>query len=364
MGKRNNRKKSSLEEQRRESQKRKSDKNLGLAKNNLGEYRVLLTNPIELKKEKLSWWSKVKSELTIIISLIAVAISLFSVYNTYKKNSYLETTNFNIIQNLWQEHPSYTLYNESQKPLTSPPHQSYYMYIPTMVQRDYADGEQNNFLILLPVSYESVESQILSGKTIDEIEKSTLPQNFYAKKGMRDLRETRFKVDNTQSNKKDELKIRTYPFLVIATEIRYSYKDKPNKTVTERFLSTAVRDRINLSGTDFNDLENCTRNMAKYSANEVTINNQESIYDTAHNYLVSEYKFFLTKNDKSDSNHFINSMILAGINPDSSNLTDRLYTKDFSELLSEPDSTNFNPIMYKLVNKFHILPQDPLVPNY
>ena len=56
-----------------------------------------------------------------VISVISLFVSIFSIYNTYQRNNYFDRTNFNIIQNLWQENPTYTLYNESQKPLSYPP---------------------------------------------------------------------------------------------------------------------------------------------------------------------------------------------------------------------------------------------------
>ncbi|HEL2620734.1 TPA: hypothetical protein TZ816_000797 [Streptococcus suis] len=103
-----------------------------------------------------------------------------------ERESYLDKTNFNIVQNFWQDKPSYTLYNESEKPLTLPPQPSYYMYIPAKLYWIFKDGSRHSTLILLPVSYEHVISQTSTGKTIDEIETSVLPNNFYGKLGHRD----------------------------------------------------------------------------------------------------------------------------------------------------------------------------------
>lgn len=302
--------------------------------------------------------------LALFVSIISLMLSWNNSTDLQQRNEYLDKTNFNIIQNLWQDDPSYTLYNESQKPLTSPPHQSYYMYIPTTIQRNYSDGGKNEFLILLPVSYENIKTQVLTGKTIDEIETSTLPHNFYAKKGSRDLRETTLVVDNAQSGSKDKIKIRTYPFLVIATEIHYSYKDEPDDKKTEQFISTVVRDRIDLSQQEFKDLENYTRNIHSFKENEIVVKANENVYDSAHIYLVNEYKFFSNQSNY-DEQHFINILILAGIDPNSPGLSKRLSNSaDFSSLLSEPHHSNFNSIMYKLVHKYNVLPQDPLVPDY
>ncbi|WP_373760568.1 hypothetical protein [Streptococcus ferus] len=356
MGKRNNRKKSSLEEQRRESQKRKSDKNFGLAKNNLGEYRVLLTNPIELKKEKLSWWSKVKSELTIIISLIAVAISLFSVYNTYKKNSYLETTNFNIIQNLWQENPNYTLYNESQKPLTLPPQPSYYMYVPAKLYYIFKDGQRYSNLILLPVSYENVISQTSTGRTIDEIETSVLPKNFYGKLGSRDLRS---KTYGKLGQDGISFELRVYPFLAIATHIEYSYKDKPDEIISENFITTPWG-KESLSDSRFVDLENYTRNILHFPDNEVKILGDNNVYDLVFDHLESQFDKLLPMFKQGFSSSKDRERFYALMGTRWNMEFDP--SKDLSEY-AEPNEDNFNSLGRELSDK--VIPsKDPLYPDY
>lgn len=76
-------------------------------------------------KEKTSQWSKIKSNATILISLGALLISGWVGYSNNKRAQYLESTNFNIIQNFWQDSPSFMLYNESQKHLL--PHLSHHI---------------------------------------------------------------------------------------------------------------------------------------------------------------------------------------------------------------------------------------------
>ena len=96
-------------------------------------------------------FDKIIQFLPLVISIISLGFTMFLGFKTIENNEknqenniknqennkinqdrskYLDTTNFNIVQNFWQENPSYTLYNESTKPLTIPPKPSYYMYIP------------------------------------------------------------------------------------------------------------------------------------------------------------------------------------------------------------------------------------------
>lgn len=153
-----------------------------------------LPQPFLIKQEEQNkpWYKK---NISIIISLVSLIITAFMSYQTIEnnlknqeRNSYLDTTNFNIIQNLWQSNPSYTSYNESQKPLTSPPQPSYFMYVPAKLYYIFKDGRRVSSLILLPISYDNVISQTSTGKTIDEIETSVLPKNFFGKLGAKDLR--------------------------------------------------------------------------------------------------------------------------------------------------------------------------------
>ena len=287
-------------------------------------------------------WLKI---IPIIVSLLALGLSGYSFWINYNRTKYMDTTNFHIIQNFWQENPSYTLYNESTKPLTSPPHPTYLMYIPSVIKR----GE-TIFLVLLPISYENVKSQTLTGKTIDEVMTSTLPKNFYAKKGMRDVNE---------SHLGNDVKIRTYPSLLIGTQVQYSYKDNPKDLKKITFLSMSVGDKIEISEEEWEDLKNYTKNIDSIKGNEVKINGEQSIYETAHNYLVNEFKRINSDDDK------VNLLALAGLKLDSDTLKSKLETiNNFMDILKTPDEDNFHSIAYKLLHKYRILQQDPLVPDY
>ena len=156
-----------------------------------------LPQPFLVRQEEQSkpWYKNT----SIIISLVSLMLTGFMGYQTIdnnkknqennlqtlERNKYLDTTNFNIVQNLWQDNPSYTLYNESQKPLSNPPQPSYFMYIPAKLYYILKDRSRVSTLILLPISYENVISQTSTGKTIDEIETSVLSKNFYGKHGER-----------------------------------------------------------------------------------------------------------------------------------------------------------------------------------
>ncbi|EHJ52852.1 hypothetical protein [Streptococcus macacae] len=355
MGKKQD-KKNSLENQRQELLKSESKKFQRMEKTNLNEYRVTLTNPIEIKKDKVGLWSKIKSELTIGLSIVALLVSCFSVYKTNKRNDYLETTNFNIVQNFWQEHPSYTLYNESQKPLTSPPQPSYYLYIPAKLYYIFKDGTRYSSLILLPVSYENVISQTSTGKTIDEIETSVLSKNFYGKLGNRDLRS---KIYGKPGKDNVAFELRVYPFLAIATYIEYSYKDNPKKIMTEKFITTPWN-KEKLTDDRFLDLENYTRNIAHFPENEVVVKGNENVYDSAFKYLESQFNnllpmFFSGFRTEEDQQRFY---ALIGTKWDMTYDPD----KDIAEY-AKPSRNNFNSLGRKLSDK--VIPaKDPLYPNY
>ena len=280
----------------------------------------------------------------------------------------MDTTNFNIVQNLWQKEPSYTLYNESQKPLTSPPKPSYYMYIPAKFYYIFKDGHRMSNLILLPVSYENVISQYGTGKTIDEISTSILNKNFYGKLGNRDLRS---KIYGKPRQDDLAFELRVYPFLAIATHIEYSYKDNPNKLLIEKFITTPWN-KEKLTDNRFADLENYTRNMAHFDENEIKISGDEIIYDTAFKYLTSEFDRLLSNDSKSktDKEKLYTLMgIKWNIDEISKSEKNDFIVKmdkyqnfeDFQKSLQ--NDMNFNGLGQYLSNK--VVPaRDPLVPNY
>lgn len=227
---------------------------------------------------------KIQVWVPIIISIIALSLSGFSWDQNNKRQKYFDSTNFNIVQNLWQNNPSYTLYNESVKPLNLPPHPTYFMYIPSKLYMIFPDGSRMSTLILLPVSYDEVISQVDSGETVDDIEKSELPPNFYGKKGNRDIRLSNFKLKDLGNIK---FQLRTYPFLAIATRVEYSYKNNPQGVEQQTFITTPVN-RIDLTSKEFENLGDYTKNMSYCPQNEMRSDGQKNIYDTTHTYLLSQ----------------------------------------------------------------------------
>ena len=332
---------------------------------------------IKNKDNDKTIFDKIIQFLPLVISIISLGFTMFLGFRTIENNEknqenniknqennkinqdrskYLDTTNFNIVQNFWQENPSYTLYNESTKPLTIPPKPSYYMYIPAKLFWIFKDGTRFSNLILLPVSYDNVISQSSTGKTIDEITTSVLPKNFYGKLGARDLR-SRFYgrpgIDNIA------YELRVYPFLAIATKLNYSYKDKPEKPLSENFVTTPWS-KEPLSDTRYNDLENYTRNIAHFPENEIKIVGDDNIYDTAFAYLDSQFSKFIPmlkegfKNNEEQQRYYT----LMG------NRWDMKYDpqKDILDY-SKPSEDNFHSLGRELSDK--VIPaKDPLYPDY
>lgn len=329
---------------------------------------VSVVSPIEIKSKSQSLGDKIWQKLPIFISLFALGTSVFVAYKNNKRSDYLETTNFNIVQNFWQEEPSYTLYNESEKPLTLPPQPSYYMYIPAKLYGILKDGSRHSTLILLPVSYEHVISQTSTGKTIDEIETSILPNNFYGKLGHRDLRSHIFGKPG-----EDEIafELRVYPFLAIATYIEYSYKDRPSDLEFAHFITTPFG-KHDLSPDRLIDLENYTRNIASFPENEIKVNGDENVYDTAFSYLVSELDYLLGNKELSE----IEKQKLMTFMGTKRVIDESFYDKDF-DLENEMrkyktfeefqkslwNENNFNGLGQYLSDK--VVPaKDPLYPDY
>lgn len=335
-----------------------------------------LPQPFLIKQEKQNkpWYKNA----SIIFSITSLAITAFMSYQTIdnnlknqennrqtqennkinsRRNSYLDATNFNIIQNLWQSNPGYTLYNESQKPLSIPPQPSYFMYIPAKLYYIFKDGSRVSSLILLPVSYENIISQTSTGKTIDEIETSVLPNNFFGKLGTRDLRQ---KIYGKPGFDDVAFELRVYPFLAIFTEIEYSYKDNPSKIITEKFLTTPFG-KENLPDDRYEDLKNYTKNISHFSENEMKVSGDESIYDTAFTYLDKEFERLLPINDnklsEEDKQRFL---VLSGVKWNIDELT-KGKKYDFENALS--DDNNFHALGRYLSDKV-IRVEDPLYPGY
>lgn len=322
-----------------------------------------LPQPFLIKQEEQNkpWYKK---NISIIISLVSLIITAFMSYQTIEnnlknqeRNSYLDTTNFNIIQNLWQSNPSYTLYNESQKPLTSPPQPSYFMYVPAKLYYIFKDGRRVSSLILLPISYDNVISQTSTGKTIDEIETSVLPKNFFGKLGAKDLRK---KIYGKPGSDDIAFELRVYPFLAIFTDIEYSYKDNPSKKITEKFLTTPFG-KERLPDERYEDLKNYTKNMAHFPENEMKASGDENIYDNTFSYLDKEFERLLPRNDNKLSEEDKQRLcVLSGVKWNNDELTKG---KEFNFSNSISDDNNFHALGRYLSDKV-ISVEDPLYPGY
>lgn len=335
-----------------------------------------LPQPFLVRQEKQSkpWYKNA----SIIFSITSLVITTFMSYQTIdnnlknqennrqtqennkknlERNSYLDTTNFNIVQNLWQSNPSYTLYNESQKPLTIPPQPSYFMYVPAKLYYIFKDGSRVSSLILLPTSYENVISQTSTGKTIDEIETSVLPNNFFGKLGTRDLRQ---KIYGKPGSDDIAFELRVYPFLAIFTDIEYSYKDNPSKVITEKFLTTPFG-RESLPDDRYEDLKNYTKNMSHFSENEMKVSGDENIYDNAFAYLDKELERLLPINDNKLSEEDKQRLyVLSGVKWNVDELTKG---KEFNFKSALSDDNNFHALGHYLSDKV-ISAEDPLYPGY
>ncbi|MFZ7334410.1 hypothetical protein, partial [Streptococcus pluranimalium] len=270
------------------SKKQQKLRNTARSKEHNKELRIVITNPLEIKNKNQTFYDKFLQRFPILISGISLVLSGIVAYNNNRRSDYLDKTNFNIVQNFWQKKPSYTLYNESSKPLTLPPQPTYYMYIPAKLYWIFQDGYRMSTLILLPISYENIIAQTSTGKTIDEIETSVLKDNFYGKLGHRDLRSHVFGKPGDDIS----FELRVYPFLAIATYLEYSYKDHPDKIESDQFITTPFGKHA-LSVDRLLDLENYTRNIASFPENEIKVKEDENIYDSAFNYLVSELDHLL-----------------------------------------------------------------------
>ncbi|MGV3009902.1 hypothetical protein [Streptococcus thoraltensis] len=350
------------------SKKQQKSRSTGKTNERDGNLRILITNPIEIKTKNQPSHDKFLQRLPILISMISLVLSGIVAYNNNRRSDYLDKTNFNIVQNFWQENPSYTLYNESSKPLTLPPQPTYYMYIPAKLYWIFKDGSRLSTLILLPISYENVLFQTSTGKTIDEIETSVLKDNFYGKLGHRDLRSHIF---GKPGDDDIAFELRVYPFLAIATYLEYSYKDNPDKIEFEQFITTPFG-KHELSVDRLLDLENYTRNIASFPENEIKIKENERIYDTAFNYLVSELGYLLGNKQLTD----IEKQKLMTFFGTKRETDGRLYGDNFEldkemtkyETFEEfqkslQNENNFNGLGQYLSDK--VIPaKDPLYPDY
>lgn len=170
-------------------------------------------------KEHMDYVIKI---LPLLISIISLVISLKTHFAKIREGR----PSFSIVQNLWTNSPYYELINDADSKLDFIPSPSYFMFIPSKVYFQL-DGENCvSTFTLSPVSYDVVIEQIVSGSTKKGIVKSILPANFSAKKGERDVI-----YDSVKLEKDFPIGVETYPFLVIISEVEYTYKSKRCKDI-------------------------------------------------------------------------------------------------------------------------------------
>lgn len=221
---------------------------------------------------------------SLVVSFISVGIAAHSVSLSRKNEerlAYDDTTNFNIIQNLWRNDPSYTLYNESTRKLDQPPSPGYMMAIPVKLFFD-TEGAVNSNLALLPVSYDVVVEQVKSGETVGEVETSVLPAQFFAKEGSRDL------IISEKVELDDGISawVVTTPFLVIVAEINYSLVgDSESKS---EVIVTTPLSRTTWGQEDLEHLKQYFRDNAAYEVKPPEEDAKKSIYQAAHDMLWSQ----------------------------------------------------------------------------
>lgn len=158
------------------------------------------------------------SILPIIISIIALIFSGYSYYNLKIENR----PNIKLVQNLWNNTPSFSLLNEGTAKLDQVPYPTYLMYIPSKVYWNVGDETYSN-LVLSPVSYDAIEEQTNGNEgTKSTISKSILPKVFKSKFGQKDtINSKTIKLDQ-----KVRLKVETLPFLMIISPVEYKYRGK------------------------------------------------------------------------------------------------------------------------------------------
>lgn len=170
--------------------------------------------------------------IPIIISFLALIMSL----NVRKSQKRESKPSFSLVQNLWTESPYFELINEADSKLDKIPSPSYLMSIPSKVYFYTNNGECYSLLVLSPISYDVVLEQIVTGATKKQIVTSKLPTDFSAKKGDRDI----ICSDWIEGDENLKIRINTYPFLVIFSDVQYSYNKKEYHDI---LLSTSLESR-------------------------------------------------------------------------------------------------------------------------
>ncbi|MDM8277946.1 hypothetical protein QUW37_01770, partial [Ligilactobacillus aviarius] len=153
-------------------------------------------------------WNSLLSVCSLLVAIISALIS-FSAFNREK---YSDSASFSVVENLWNsKEPSFALINESTKKLAQLPDHTYLMLIPSKILW-YSNGKVMSNLVLSPVSYQTILDQKDYYQTTGKLEKSVLPKQFFAKKGMRDnVRSEKFTLPNSDI----KCQVITYPMLLI-----------------------------------------------------------------------------------------------------------------------------------------------------
>ncbi|MFS1663790.1 hypothetical protein [Streptococcus sp. zg-JUN1979] len=309
----------------------------------------------EVSANQRTKWSKVKSTIPLVLSLVAVSLSGASLYLTQAKTEVVDEAHFTLVQNLWQDKPSYTLYNESQTPLAILPQTRYAMYVPATLEMTSKEGFKQSQLILLPVDEDTVLSQTSTGQTMDALETSVLPKSFYAKMTSGQLRH---KAYGTKGKDEMTFELKVYPFLAIETELSYAYRDKPEHMLHETFIATPWS-KVALTKARARDLADYKQNMLHFSDNELRLSATSNIYDLAFKQLTKQFDKWLpnmTQKAKSleDQERFY---ALMGIKWDT-----RIDPTKESFLTKVSDLENFNNLGRELSDKL-IPAYNPLYPK-
>lgn len=240
----------------------------------------------------ISDWNEGKSTAIIISAaslFISVASPLLS-YLSYKRAVYDDSPSFNIVQNLWSKNPNYILYNESKKKLAEPPHPTYAMVIPSKVISTDGDNVES-VMVLSPVSYENVEEQNSTGKSIGSVETSRLPINFFAKKGERNM-----VISEDISVDDFKIKVITYPMLAIFSRIDYRFWGS-NKMHSDFIVTTPVG-KYEILPEDYYSLFDYIKDNHDL---ETKLNGAESIYQSSNKIVTEHVKnLFDSNKDHSD----------------------------------------------------------------
>lgn len=231
-------------------------------------------------------WSSLLSGVSLLVAIISALIS----FSTFNREKYSDSASFSVVENLWDsKEPSFALINESTKKLAQLPDHTYFMLIPSKVIW-YSNGKAMSNLVLSPISYQTILDQKDYYQTTGKLEKSVLPKQFFAKKGMRDnVRSKTFTLPNSDI----KCQVITYRMLLIVTPIQYRYiGDKISKRI---ILASTPIDKKEISPTVLRNLKSYIKDNSDL---EVKVNENESVYQTANNQVLDKFKRMVNGKDK------------------------------------------------------------------